>query len=272
MSAIWQTPSTAIPFKPAPARVGKERCHESEHERDDDEAGVVADHDRECLDHVGDARRAVDAEIRDDRAGERQRLAPQAGDGRGGEHAGERLQRAPRPAACGLHGEREERDRSDRREQRPGDERGARRVRRARRPRATRARALRRRRRPPGRRSRAGTRARRARVARPRRGVRIVAAAAASASSSTSPGGQNGSSAAANVTVTAASAPRMRVGARAGARQLPAFGAVVDLAWPRGLRAIAPRRGERRPERGCESLRRRALRGLDRECRRDGAR
>ena len=79
----------------------------------------------ERLEDVGDAGRAVDAEVRHDRPVERQRLPAQAGDGGGGEDAGERLQRAPGPPAGGLHGEREERDRADRGEQRACDEQEA---------------------------------------------------------------------------------------------------------------------------------------------------
>ena len=94
------------PLQAAPAGIGEHGRSEREDGCDDDEADVVLNDDRKRLDHVRDAGGAVDAEIRHDRAREGQRVAAHACHRGGGEDAGERLERPPtRPrAGCTASG------------------------------------------------------------------------------------------------------------------------------------------------------------------------
>ena len=237
-SAIWHTPSTAIPFRPrlrAPA-AGQQRVRERLRRR---RGRCCPDDDRDGLNHVRDAGGAVDAEIRHDRACEGQRMAANTGHGSGGKNTGERLERPPHASAGRLHRERQERDRADRREHRPRHEEQAR-------PRVAPEHGQ------PGDGERGvhdggrlGDVAEREdrheegdREADPRRPDRR--GAAARASSKTSPGVQNGSSAAAKVTVPAASAAGISWRS-SGIAAAAGLGATRRLARPGRLRPISSR-------------------------------
>ena len=63
------------PLQAAPAGIRQQGRCQCENARDDDEADVVLNDDRNGLDHIRDAGGAVDAEIRHDRAGQGQRIA-----------------------------------------------------------------------------------------------------------------------------------------------------------------------------------------------------
>ena len=119
-------PEHRDPLQAAPAGIRQQGRGECENGGDDDEADVVLNDHRNGLDHVRDAGGAVDAEIRHDRAGERQRIAADTRHGSGGEDTGERLERPPRAPAGRLHRERQERDRADAAEHRPRHEEQAR--------------------------------------------------------------------------------------------------------------------------------------------------
>ena len=79
------------PLQAAPAGIGQHGRRQRENTRDDDETDVVLNDDRNGLDHIRHAGGAVDAEIRHDRSGKRQRVSAHAGHGGGGEDARKRL-------------------------------------------------------------------------------------------------------------------------------------------------------------------------------------
>ena len=91
-------PEHCDPLQAAPAGIRQHGRRQRENARDDDEADVVLNDDRNGLDHIRDAGGAVDAEIRHDRAGERQRLAAHPGHGGGGEDARRRPAAPAEPA------------------------------------------------------------------------------------------------------------------------------------------------------------------------------